>query len=165
MIPLWWHADTQQHTATHGNKLQNSAAHRNTQQFPCAGFCMMFASCVKLNPRGRASRHTATHCKTPQHTATTCNILQHAAARCNTLQHTARHCNTLQLTATLCNTLQHIDTHCSTLQHTATHRNTPQHTATHCSAKSSPNGASRAGSFNVQLAPKSPFRMHIDIYI
>ena len=136
-------------------KLQDTAAHCNTQQ------------------------HTATRCKTLQHDATHCNTLQHTAqlavvktwhavhqlaavAICSnsTWQHAETHCNTLQHTATRCNTLQHAATHSNTLQHAASRCSTlkyattktwhaahqsasvaafstspPQHTATHCNAQ------------------------------
>jgi len=125
---------TLQHTATHCNTPQHTAAHRNTLQ------------------------HTATHCNTPQHTAAHRNTQQYTATHCNAPQCTATHYNALQHTtahrylqcacsnvysrillskvfrnrlydtATHSNILQRTETHCNTLQYAAPHGTTLQET-------------------------------------
>jgi len=69
-----------QHTATHRNTVQHTAAHCSSLQHTATHFSTL--------------RHTATHCSTLQHAATHCGTLRHTAARCNTLQHIATHCST-----------------------------------------------------------------------
>jgi len=86
------------HTATHCNKLQQTATHTTTH-----------CSIVSLH-ESDSSLHTATHCNKMQLT------LHHTATQ------TAIHCNTVSLHDS--DSSLHTATHCNKLQHTATHCNT-----------------------------------------
>ena len=82
------HCSALQHTATHCNTLQQSAATRDISHF---------FSDVYLLSSGTATQHYGT-LQFTHYTATESfnRALQHTATRCNTLQHTVAHCSTLQ---------------------------------------------------------------------
>jgi len=78
-----WH-NTLQHTATHCNTMQHTAARQRFARsaMPAMRRAMSGDYCIPL-------QHTATHCNTLQYPTTPCNTMQHLAARCTTPQHPA----------------------------------------------------------------------------
>jgi len=159
-IYIHWYIHTHSHipnrcqsySASHCNRLQYTATHRNIWMrhvtlTPCQSYSRRTA--IKDDCITRHATHmnappvsyAATHCNTLYHTATDERVTQQDTHMTEPVSYAATHCNTLQDTATddstshtyewaiviFCNTLQHTATNCNTLQHTATHCNTLQH--------------------------------------
>ena len=164
-IYIHWYIHTHSHipnrcqsySASHCNRLQYTATHRNIWMrhvtlTPCQSYSRRTA--IKDDCITRHATHmnappvsyAATHCNTLYHTATDERVTQQDTHMTEPVSYAATHCNTLQHTATddstshtyewaiviFCNTLQHTATHCNTLQQTATPYNILLHTATRC---------------------------------
>ena len=141
------HCNTPQHTAAQYSTMQHNTVHCNT---PATPYKLPVVLPTIFTTHGSALQHTTEHCSTIQHTEAHCSTLQYT---CNAVQvasgvaddlHDARertttHCKhyrTLQHNTVHCSTLQLNATHCSTLQRRTRcqwccHRS-PQQTATHC---------------------------------
>ena len=94
---------TMQDTVIHSITRQHTATHCNVLQYTAAGLI--------LAPQDLGTYKRVMHCTTLHRTAQHDTTLQHTATHCNTLQRTAAHYSTLHHTASHCNTGEHI--HCA----------------------------------------------------